>query len=76
MLLLHHRKLNRWLQPGGHADPDEMRGEDVAPVEPALIEPLVELGGNQDDKIYWIVTRCYQLYLARIRVHQFDQKAS
>lgn len=23
VLLLHHRKLNRWLQPGGHADGDE-----------------------------------------------------
>ncbi|HET7747611.1 MAG TPA: NUDIX hydrolase [Vicinamibacteria bacterium] len=30
VLLLHHRKLERWLQPGGHADPGETRGEDVA----------------------------------------------
>jgi 8-oxo-dGTP pyrophosphatase MutT (NUDIX family) len=30
VLLLHHRKLSRWLQPGGHGDPGEMRGEDVA----------------------------------------------
>lgn len=30
VLLLHHRKLGRWLQPGGHADPGETRGEDVA----------------------------------------------
>jgi 8-oxo-dGTP pyrophosphatase MutT (NUDIX family) len=30
VLLLHHRKLDRWLQPGGHADPGETRGEDVA----------------------------------------------
>jgi 8-oxo-dGTP pyrophosphatase MutT (NUDIX family) len=30
VLLLHHRKLDRWLQPGGHADPGERRGEDVA----------------------------------------------
>lgn len=30
VLLLHHRKLDRWLQPGGHADPGEARGEDVA----------------------------------------------
>jgi 8-oxo-dGTP pyrophosphatase MutT (NUDIX family) len=30
VLLLHHRKLDRWLQPGGHADPGEGRGEDVA----------------------------------------------
>lgn len=30
VLLLHHRKLGRWLQPGGHADPGETDGEEVA----------------------------------------------
>jgi 8-oxo-dGTP pyrophosphatase MutT (NUDIX family) len=30
VLLLHHRKLDRWLQPGGHADLGEQSGEDVA----------------------------------------------
>jgi 8-oxo-dGTP pyrophosphatase MutT (NUDIX family) len=30
VLLLHHRKLERWLQPGGHADPGEVDGETVA----------------------------------------------
>jgi len=30
LLLLHHRKLERWLQPGGHADPGERTGEAVA----------------------------------------------
>jgi len=30
VLLLHHRKLDRWLQPGGHADPGEASGETVA----------------------------------------------
>jgi 8-oxo-dGTP pyrophosphatase MutT (NUDIX family) len=30
VLLLHHRKLQRWLQPGGHADPGETAGEAVA----------------------------------------------
>jgi len=30
VLLLHHRKLDRWLQPGGHADPGEATGEEVA----------------------------------------------
>jgi len=30
VLLLHHRKLGRWLQPGGHADPGETTGEQVA----------------------------------------------
>jgi 8-oxo-dGTP pyrophosphatase MutT (NUDIX family) len=29
-LLVHHRKLERWLQPGGHAEPDETSGEAVA----------------------------------------------
>jgi len=29
-LLLQHRKLERWLQPGGHADPQETSGEAVA----------------------------------------------
>ncbi len=30
VLLLHHRKLDRWLQPGGHGDPGEGTGEEVA----------------------------------------------
>ena len=30
VLLLHHRKLDRWLQPGGHGDPGETSGEAVA----------------------------------------------
>lgn len=30
VLLLHHRKLGRWLQPGGHGDPGETKGEEVA----------------------------------------------
>jgi 8-oxo-dGTP pyrophosphatase MutT (NUDIX family) len=30
VLLLHHRKLERWLQPGGHGDPGETSGEFVA----------------------------------------------
>jgi 8-oxo-dGTP pyrophosphatase MutT (NUDIX family) len=30
VLLLHHRKLDRWLQPGGHADAGESDGEKVA----------------------------------------------
>lgn len=30
VLLLHHRKLDRWLQPGGHADPGETEGQQVA----------------------------------------------
>lgn len=30
VLLLHHRKLDRWLQPGGHGEPGETSGEQVA----------------------------------------------
>jgi 8-oxo-dGTP pyrophosphatase MutT (NUDIX family) len=30
VLLLHHLKLSRWLQPGGHAEPGERHGEEVA----------------------------------------------
>jgi 8-oxo-dGTP pyrophosphatase MutT (NUDIX family) len=39
ILLLHHRKLDRWLQPGGHGDPGETTGEQVA-----LREALEETG--------------------------------
>jgi 8-oxo-dGTP pyrophosphatase MutT (NUDIX family) len=39
VLLLHHRKLDRWLQPGGHGDPGEITGEAVA-----LREALEESG--------------------------------
>ena len=30
VLLLHHAKLQRWLQPGGHGEPGETTGENVA----------------------------------------------
>ena len=30
VLLLHHRKLEKWLQPGGHGEPGETSGEAVA----------------------------------------------
>ncbi len=39
VLLLHHRKLGRWLQPGGHAEAGERSGEAVA-----LREALEETG--------------------------------
>lgn len=39
VLLLHHAKLQRWLQPGGHGEPGETGGEDIA-----LREALEETG--------------------------------
>jgi 8-oxo-dGTP pyrophosphatase MutT (NUDIX family) len=39
VLLLHHKKLGLWLQPGGHGDPGEATGEAVA-----LREALEETG--------------------------------
>ena len=39
VLLLHHAKLARWLQPGGHAEPGESSGEEVA-----LREAMEETG--------------------------------
>ncbi len=39
VLLLHHRKLERWLQPGGHAEPGERSGAAVA-----MREALEETG--------------------------------
>lgn len=35
VLLLHHIKLHRWLQPGGHGEPGETRGENIASREVA-----------------------------------------
>lgn len=39
LLLIHHRKLGRWLQPGGHIDP-----EDADPLAGALREVSEETG--------------------------------
>jgi len=41
VLLLRHRKLGLWLQPGGHADPGESRGEAVA-LREGLEETAIE----------------------------------
>jgi 8-oxo-dGTP pyrophosphatase MutT (NUDIX family) len=43
VLLLHHRKLDRWLQPGGHGDPGETSGEQVALREAKEETGLAEL---------------------------------
>ncbi|MGB5432345.1 MAG: NUDIX hydrolase [Acidimicrobiia bacterium] len=39
LLLIHHRRLRRWLQPGGHIDP-----EDGSPIAAAAREVLEETG--------------------------------
>lgn len=39
LLLIHHRRLDRWMQPGGHIDP-----EDVSPIAAAAREVLEETG--------------------------------
>ena len=39
LLLIHHRRLDRWLQPGGHIDP-----EDGSPIAAAAREVLEETG--------------------------------
>jgi 8-oxo-dGTP pyrophosphatase MutT (NUDIX family) len=43
VLLVRHRKLQRWLQPGGHAEPGERTGEEVALREAREETGLVEL---------------------------------
>jgi len=48
VLLLHHRKLDRWLQPGGHADPGETTGEEVALREAREETGLVGLALHHD----------------------------
>ncbi len=44
VLLLHHRKLRCWLQPGGHGDPGEDAGERVALREAVEETGLDDLG--------------------------------
>jgi 8-oxo-dGTP pyrophosphatase MutT (NUDIX family) len=43
VLLVRHRKLQRWLQPGGHAEPGERSGEEVALREAREETGLLEL---------------------------------
>jgi 8-oxo-dGTP pyrophosphatase MutT (NUDIX family) len=41
LLLVHHRRLGRWLQPGGHIDPD-----DAGPLQAATREAAEETGAG------------------------------
>lgn len=45
-LLIHHRKLDRWLQPGGHVDP-----EDANVLETALREAREETGATDIEPV-------------------------
>lgn len=50
VLLLHHRKLDRWLQPGGHADGNPDLG--MVACQEALEETGLELGPKPPDAIF------------------------
>ncbi|PIB34395.1 hypothetical protein BFP72_02630 [Reichenbachiella sp. 5M10] len=63
VVLLHHKKLNRWLQPGGHADGDE----DVVRV--ALKELEEETGLTDVD---WLREGIFDLDIHRIPARKAD----
>ena len=48
VLLLHHRKIDRWLQPGGHAEAGEADGADVALREAREETGIAALGLHPD----------------------------
>jgi 8-oxo-dGTP pyrophosphatase MutT (NUDIX family) len=60
VLLVHHRRLGRWLQPGGHVDPNDVSVEDAARreiEEETGIGNLVGLGGLVDIDVHAIPSR-------------------
>ena len=60
VLLVHHRRLERWLQPGGHVDPGDASAEDAARreiEEETGIRNLVGLGGLIDIDVHAIPSR-------------------
>ena len=60
VLLVHHRRLERWLQPGGHVDPGDVSVEDAARreiEEETGIGNLVGLGGLVDIDVHAIPPR-------------------
>jgi 8-oxo-dGTP pyrophosphatase MutT (NUDIX family) len=60
VLLIHHRRLGRWLQPGGHVDPGDVSVEDAARreiEEETGIGNLVGLGGLVDIDVHAIPPR-------------------
>lgn len=60
VLLVHHRRLDRWLQPGGHVDPDDRSVEGAARreiEEETGIGSLESLGGLLDIDVHPIPPR-------------------
>ena len=60
VLLVHHRRLERWLQPGGHVDSGDVSVEDAARreiEEETGIGDLVGLGGLVDIDVHAIPPR-------------------
>jgi 8-oxo-dGTP pyrophosphatase MutT (NUDIX family) len=60
VLLIHHRRLGRWLQPGGHVDPGDVSVEDAARreiEEETGIGNLVGLGELVDIDVHAIPPR-------------------
>jgi len=60
VLLVHHRRLDRWLQPGGHVDPDDRSVEAAARreiEEETGIGSLASLGGLLDIDVHPIPPR-------------------
>jgi 8-oxo-dGTP pyrophosphatase MutT (NUDIX family) len=60
VLLVHHRRLGRWLQPGGHVDPGDVSAEDAARreiEEETGIGGLERIGGLIDIDVHAIPAR-------------------
>ena len=66
VLLTHHRKLNRWLQPGGHADGDSdlarvalREAEEESGLRDLIVEPAIfdldrhEIPARGDEPAHW-----------------------
>lgn len=67
VLLLHHRKLNQWFQPGGHADGD-------ADIVGVAIKELVEETGLQQQDIKLVDLDVFDVDIHSIEATQRDPK--